>query len=139
MTKREQYFSDFYRIWGVKKTIKAKAAYWIKYSPYYMKGKGLTDRELVKDSERLHLEVKVPTAPKIFPSGREIFTEKWYWEHGVVSDQDGRLRFFTATFPEVLEHNNLDGMTPEQKLSWWEEFQIIYGNELLIDPNTQFC
>lgn len=152
MNQPEQYFLDFYRIWGVGPTVAEKIAHWkSKTQTFISDEEKYSEEEILARLEEPHLQklgvleigLFEPSTINIkpdaeWPTARDIFIEKWYWEHGVVSDEAGRLRFFTATYPEVLEHNNIDGMSQKQKLLWWEEFNIINGNELLIDPETRF-
>lgn len=146
MTKSQKYFADFYRIWGVGKTTAEKLKFWEKRIPrkdITISG-AQTAEDIIGAYEMVHAANVLPCvnvdvdAPGVeWPIAHDIFIEKWYWDHGVVSDQDGRLRFFRSTRQEVLEFNNLSDMSPEQELNWWEEFEAINGNEKVIDPNFE--
>jgi hypothetical protein len=143
----EEYFEHFYRIWKVGPSVAERLVFWnTNFFFKFTTGGADPDQEQVDGYEHIHLSEKgivdedwVELADANWPTPQEIFIEKHYWEHGVVVDQAGRLRYFMSTFPETFKDNDIRAFSESRKLSWCEWAHITSGHEFEIDPETQIC
>ena len=133
----EEYFNHFYRIWKVGPSVKDRLVFWkTNFFFKFTTGGADTDQEQVDGYEHIHLSekgivdddwVEIPGA--VYPDPRRIYAEKYYWDHGVVTDPAGRLRYFKSNFSELMEVNKTDHYTPEELLYNFEMWVIFCGHE----------
>ncbi len=114
-SKREEYFENLYRIWGVGPSVQEKLAFWDKFEGQPIsEPPGVNEEGSLQMSEISHLDLDIED--EAIPTEREIRVDKWCMDNGVNSEPSQMFRYFRVHYPHLVPA----GETDREKLEYYQ-------------------
>ncbi|MEI6042066.1 MAG: hypothetical protein WCQ00_00660 [bacterium] len=124
-TGRNEYLNNLYQIWGVGPTPDERMAFLDKFfGPVGGNIEGLPKEIQLQSLEAFHIGEEDWGS---YTSERGLFSDKFYWEHGVGPDPAFRLRYWESNLPfknYLLDYVSVADLPPLERLERFEQRYI---------------